>query len=44
MNRMPAQIGLDVIETVALELLIQFLIEGWLGYIECVLLTKPDFA
>ena len=41
MNRVPAQIVLNVIETGGLELVVEFLIERWFGYIECIFPIKP---
>jgi len=43
MDRVPAQVILNVIEAGGLKLVVEFFIERWFGYVECVLLTKPGF-
>src|ERR1700685_761610 len=43
MNRVPAQVVLDVIKTGGLKLVVEFFIERWFGYIECTFPTKPGF-
>ena len=42
MDRVPAQVALDVIETGGLELVVQFLVKRRFGDVECVLMTESD--